>query len=475
MKHAKKKFSWKKLGIIVGIVVGVLVLSYAAAAVFFNSHFGFNTSIDNEDCTFRTAEQVEVILSDKVDRYSMTIEGRDAIKKTIKAQDVGLTYVSDGQVQELLADQHPLLWITRLFRDPDAVSTKASVELDTAKLKRTIDKFNLFDEEKMRIPVDAYAEFKDSRYVVHPEDPGSTFDETETRAVIHDELLALAEELDLSEAGCYTTPRIYANNPDLHAEVEAYNQYVPFSITYTFGDKTEVLDALTTIDWVVYDESGTGAVSEEALLAWVRDFGSRHDTVGTERSFKTAAGEDATVAGGTYGWEVDEEAEIEAIWAALANHTGETREPIYVQGAVTYADPGQPEWGTTYIELDLTNQHMYYLVDGEIVFDAPVVTGSPYPARATPPGVYSILEMLSPATLKGEIQSNGKPEYVTKVSYWMRMTWAGHGFHDATWQPWFGGDRYTYAGSHGCINMSYGSAQTLYGILEVGTPVVSHY
>jgi hypothetical protein len=475
MKHAKDKFNYKRLWIIVGIVVGVLVVSYAAAAFFFYTHFGFNTSIENENCTFKTVEEVEQIISEKVDEYSLTIKGRDSITKTIKAKDVALTYVSDGQVQVLLDSQHPLLWITRIFKDPDAISTQASVKLDSTKLKSAIDRLDLFNVEKMRLPVDAYAEFQDSQYVVHPEDLGSTLNEATTRTVIHDELLALAEQVDLNETGCYTPPAIFANNPDLAETIATYNQYVPFSITYTFGDKTEVLDALVAIDWVVFDENGTGAVSEDALLAWVRDFGIRHDTVGTFRTFKTAEGEEATVEGGTYGWEVDEEAEIEAIWAALTNHTGETRNPYYVQTAVAYAEPGEAEWGTTFVELDLTNQHMYYVVDGEIVFDAPVVTGSPYPARATPPGVYSILEMLSPAVLKGEIQSNGKPEYVTTVSYWMRMTWAGHGFHDATWQPWFGGDRYTYAGSHGCINMSYSDAQTLYGILEEGTPVVSHY
>lgn len=83
--------------------------------------------------------------------------------------------------------------------------------------------------------------------------------------------------------------------------------------------------------------------------------------------------------------------------------------------------------------------------------------------------------MQSPSTLVGEIQSNGEPEYRTKVQYWMRMTWSGVGFHDATWQSSFGGDAYTYRGSHGCINMSYSSAQTLYSLIEVGLPVVSHY
>ncbi|MBQ4361487.1 MAG: L,D-transpeptidase, partial [Lachnospiraceae bacterium] len=48
------------------------------------------------------------------------------------------------------------------------------------------------------------------------------------------------------------------------------------------------------------------------------------------------------------------------------------------------------------------------------------------------------------------------------------------GFHTATWQPFFGGNRYTYAGSHGCINMSYSDSQALYGYIEVGDAVIIH-
>ena len=38
------------------------------------------------------------------------------------------------------------------------------------------------------------------------------------------------------------------------------------------------------------------------------------------------------------------------------------------------------------------------------------------------------------------------------------------GFHDATWQPGFGGSMYMDGyGSHGCVNLSYGDAEALYG------------
>src|SRR5699024_1647896 len=69
----------------------------------------------------------------------------------------------------------------------------------------------------------------------------------------------------------------------------------------------------------------------------------------------------------------------------------------------------------------------------------------------------------------------GKPIYETPVDYWMRVTWTGVGFHDASWQSSFGGSRYMTNGSHGCINMRPDQAAALYSMLSVGTPVVMHY
>ena len=120
---------------------------------------------------------------------------------------------------------------------------------------------------------------------------------------------------------------------------------------------------------------------------------------------------------------------------------------------------------------------MWFFQDGQVALETPVVTGNPNIGnRATPSGVYSILELMRNKTLKGEIDpATGEREYETPVSYWMRVTWSGIGFHDATWQPAFGGSLYQTIGSHGCINMPYGQAQALYGMLAVGTPVIIHY
>ena len=86
---------------------------------------------------------------------------------------------------------------------------------------------------------------------------------------------------------------------------------------------------------------------------------------------------------------------------------------------------------------------------------------------STPAGAYSITYKQRNATLKGQ-------GYATPISYWMPFN-GGIGFHDATWQAYFGGDRYTYAGSHGCINMPLDAAATLYSIIDTNVPIVCFY
>ncbi len=129
-------------------------------------------------------------------------------------------------------------------------------------------------------------------------------------------------------------------------------------------------------------------------------------------------------------------------------------------------------WSSTYIEVDISEQHMWFCKDGMMVLDTDVVTGAP--GMSTPTGEFSILEKMSPKVLRG-YRSDGSLEYATPVTYWARVTWTGIGFHDANWQPAFGGERYKQGyGSHGCINMPYKKVEKLYKMIEVGCPVIIH-
>ena len=181
--------------------------------------------------------------------------------------------------------------------------------------------------------------------------------------------------------------------------------------------------------------------------------------------------------GGTYGWSINEDTEFDVIINAIKNGENLTREPEYYIGG-TAATHDMPDWGNTYIDVDLSAQHMWYVVDGSVALETDVVTGEPIPEKITPEGTYTILEKGLDEVLVGATDpATGQPSYRTPVNYWMRVTWEGVGFHDATWQSAFGGTRNQIpgVGSHGCINMPLDQAAALYDMVEVGTPVVMHY
>ena len=122
------------------------------------------------------------------------------------------------------------------------------------------------------------------------------------------------------------------------------------------------------------------------------------------------------------------------------------------------------EVGDTYVEVSLDDQHMWYIVDGDVYIDSDCVTGN-YGSADTPKGYFEVNAKASPCTLKGD-------DYVSYVTYWMPFIGGGWGLHDATWRSSFGGSIYKGGGSHGCVNLPYDVAEKMYEVIEVGTPVI---
>ncbi len=122
--------------------------------------------------------------------------------------------------------------------------------------------------------------------------------------------------------------------------------------------------------------------------------------------------------------------------------------------------------GTTYIEIDIDMQHMWYFEKGKLVVSTPVVTGMKY-YNDTTSGLFDVYFKQSPARLVGET-------WDTDVNYWMAVTYDGIGIHDSLWRYnyEYGGSTYTYNGSHGCINTPFEKVEKMYELVDVGTPVV---
>lgn len=119
----------------------------------------------------------------------------------------------------------------------------------------------------------------------------------------------------------------------------------------------------------------------------------------------------------------------------------------------------------TYVEIDITNQILYYYENGVRRFSTSVVTGNHRLGHDTPTGVYTVLGKQRNVTLTGK-------DYASFVQYWMNFIGNSVGMHDASWRSSFGGNIYLTNGSHGCVNIPTSAMPELYSLVSVGTPVV---
>lgn len=466
----EKKKMGKKPWIIAGSIIGVLLVIYLGISAFFIGHFFINTTINGKDFSAKSAEDVKDYLEEQVKDYELTLIELDDETDVIRGSDISLVYREDSSVEDALKKQNPLLWAGSLF-SKSSQDIRVQVDYDEHALEEKIQSVKAVTQEQTE-PASAYPKFDGNSFVAEPEVYGTAVDLEVLTEKIKEYITEFKPSLDMLEEGCYKLPQYTVDSEEVQAACDTMNKYCEASITYPMTENV-VVDKTLISTWLSYDENMQVTFNEEAVRGWMREFGSTYDTVGTTRSITTPGGKTVEVSGGTYGWSIDEDTETQNLINSIKNGEAVTREPAYAQTAASHS---AQDWGTTYIEVDLSAQHMWYIVDGSVTFEADVVTGLPTPSRATPSGVYSILYTERNATLVGEKDpATGEPIYRTPVSYWMPFTYQGHGFHDATWQPGFGGNLYQTLGSHGCVNMSYSDAGTLFGMISAGTPVVIHY
>lgn len=470
MKIAEREPMGKKLWIVLGSVVGVIALVYCGIAAYFSGHFYLNTTINGKDFSGKNVATVEAYFQSVISEYSLSILGQNQERESIEGKEIDLVYQDGAQIRDALKSQNPFLW-PKAFFTKSIEELNVDVDYNEEKLGQKISSLNVVTQEQTD-PVSAMPRYNGTMFVVEPERLGTKVDLEVLTEKIKEAISYSKDELDLVSQDCYVHPKYNTQSPEVQAACDKMNEYCRASITYKM-DQDIVVNHKVISTWLTCDDNMNVVFDEKKVKEWLKEFAKKYDTVGKKRSITSPEGKTVNVSGGTYGWSIDEKSELSSLTDSIKKGEVISREPKYEKKAASKS--GQ-DWGNTYVEVDIQAQHMWYIVDGAVAMEADVVTGVPNPARETPTGVYSILEMKKNKTLVGAINpSTGRPSYRTPVAYWMRVTWTGIGFHDATWQSKFGGNRYkTGYGSHGCINMSLSEAGNLYGMLSVGTPVIIH-
>lgn len=474
VKSGKKKTAAIVSAVIIFVILGI----YLGIAMRYRTHFLPNTSINGMDCSDLDAVQVTAFLENRLQDYSLEILGRDyrtaesgAVLGTITASDISLTYAESSliSVGQLLEQQNIYSWPIRMLGNNSyGISLNMGVSFDETLLFQKLTGWEACREKNMLAPEDAYISgyIEQLRgYEIVPETIGTKFDVEQLLELAQAAIISQETTLDIEAAGCYEEASVTSQNAELVAAVDEANKMLGAQITYDWNGTEVILDAALLKEWVSI-EGDKAVLDEAAVKAFVKEQAENYDTYGKPRNFVTTLGVELTLPSGYYGWLTDRDAEAEELLKLIYAGSVEKREPVY---GSTARKKGMSDIGSSYVEADLTHQHLYLYQDGSIVFETDFVSGSmsSTPDCVTPQGVFGLTYKTTNAVLRGA-------NYETPVNYWMPF-YGNFGMHDATWRSVFGGDIYITGGSHGCINLPLEAAATIYEYVSTGFPVICYY
>ena len=473
----KKKHKGLKItGLLLIMLIVIAGCAYAGVSYYYADRFFEGTWINGINCSGKTAYETEMLLADQIQNYSIEVLARNQEPQTITGSQINYQYLSSGEVLKLLKQQKPYEWI-KGFYEKTNYTVSENTSYDKTLLQNQVISLNCAKAENQVEPENAYVAFKDNQFQIVPETEGSKLNIKQAYQILDKAISETQTSVDFNTApDAYVSAEITQNDPELQSALEACNNYTKASITYTFGDQTVTLDGNTIKDWLQFDEKGQLLLDDASFQQHIADYvaqvAAQYDTVGTEREFHTTSGRVVYVSGSAYGWAIDQSAEVAQLFQEIQSGAQVTRQPAYSQTANSY---GVNDLGDTYIEVDLSEQHMYYYQSGSLIFDSDFVSGNmSYSDRQTPSGIYTLYYKKSPDVLRGAQKPDGTYEYEEPVEYWMPFN-GGIGFHDAPWRSDFGGDIYLTNGSHGCINLPPENAAVLYSIIQYNVPIVCFY
>lgn len=320
----------------------------------------------------------------------------------------------------------------------------------------------------LKHPEDAKIIFKDGQYVIKDEVLGTFTTKEKLKEAI---LVAISERKDsLDMSTIAEEPKIKKDDESLKEAVKKYEKISKLKYNISIDEVKETLEGQSLSNVFTFSD-GELKPDEQKVKEYVRQLAIKYDTFKIDRKFQTTGKGEVLVPGkdGIYGWQIDVEKTKDLLVEKMLTFQSEDIEPVFMNRGLFYNKDG--DFGNTYIEIDLTRQHMWFYKNGDLLLDTDVVTGDTSKNVETPVGFMKVWSRENGKNLKGLTPAGY--DYVTHVDYWMPINWTGVGIHDANWRHGqFGGNIYKTQGSYGCINTPFEKVKKIYENVEINTPVV---
>ncbi|MBR6044129.1 MAG: peptidoglycan binding domain-containing protein [Ruminococcus sp.] len=466
------------LGVVSALIIGLLVVYFIGRARY-SGRFLPNTYINGINVSGMTLDETVQKFAHPEELSGFTVMKQDGTEVKIDLADIGYKYDTREKIEEIFSRQDSAAWFMGYAGKADySFTDKSSYEPE--RLAAAIDAAdwgNTPTQDAQIVMND------DGMYEVKEAVQGDDMDKGKLKEYLLAKFASGVYYVKAADSGCYIAPKVVG--AELDQKCERLNMLSGLAVMYDFNYTTEILRGEKLLDMVHFDEDTFEITADrDKVMKYIDELAEKYDTYGKPRKFHATLQGDIIVEtsdDAVYGWWIDKEKTCDQLVEILEKcEDAGVIEPIYYNlygfeyTGVPEARTKDDDIGDTYCEIDLTAQHFWYYVKGELKYDSNIVSGTgTSKVRMTLPGVYKVWSKATNYRMKGT-NANGE-SWDSTCNYWNNVSICGIGMHDTTWRYAFGGNIYLYNGSHGCINMPYNTAKYVYDNVPLGTPVVMYY
>lgn len=464
--YSKKKKKHIKRYVFAGII-GLLLVAYFTGVLYFHLHFGTYTSINGYNISGYTVDEAEQLILNDMNAYEVTIRFKNGEQK-IKNGDGSLNINTSATVSHIKKQSNPFLWFMNLT-DEKEYNLEFVIDYDKESMKAFIEQSPFMDESQMKESTDAKVVMEEGKVLVIPDVTGTVLDKEKVYETVFNTLDNGNIIVSLEESDCYIPADITVDSEIIQTSAQNAENFLAIEASYDFIGTIYTISKEDLCTMGYLDEAtGEVKLSKTNIEMYARNFAEKYTTVDKKRKFRTHDGMLIYVEGKDgYGWELDPEQEAVELYEYMCTMESFTKKPATIKEGYAFWELN--DIGGSYVEVDLTDQRVYVYKDGFRVYETPCVTGYPDWLHKTPGGLFDVTYKDTYVKLRGE-------DYESPVTYW--MPFAGDiGMHDATWrtEDHYTPDRYTWDGSHGCVNLPFAAAAKIYELVETGSPVVCYW
>ena len=450
-RNPRKGRKTKAMGKIIFSLLVLLIIAYLGGRYFFQNHFFPNTYVDGTDLGIHSIDRAEEIMTSRLQAETLELIENDE-NEYLTGKQVGLHYTSFDQVEKALKKQDAAKWFLFLGNHTDYGNLE--VDVDSEKLSAALDELHCMNPDQPVKPENAklYYNPEKHKYMVQDETYGNIINREAFLQAVKDGFLNRSSSLSIQDQTYFVQADIKKDNEALQTARNTMNTWLKGIVKYKDGDLKLKLTRDEISGFIECSDDFKTSINKKKVKKYVEN-----------KVVKTFNSLDGDIPQGLTAWKVHVKKETKALIKDIKTGKKVTRTPVYASQGLA---EGEYNLGSTYIDVNIPNQEMWYVENGKVVFNSDVVTGNISTGHGTSTGIYHI---------QYKQRDHMMVKYHSFVHYWMPYnTTIGVGFHDANWRSSFGGEIYRYNGSHGCINMPPAKAEELFYMISSGTVVYVH-